>query len=97
MSLTLTHEETKEKKYEIELSWITKENDYIHQLVPRELRQEAEAKALAEIENEQMAWSHSMDIINNFLIMTTNNILPSARHLVDYSESKILPELDNKF
>jgi hypothetical protein len=34
-SLTLTHEETKEKKYEIELSWITKENDYVHKLVPR--------------------------------------------------------------
>jgi 20S proteasome subunit alpha 7 len=48
-SLTLTHEETKEKKYEIELSWITKENDYVHKLVPRELRAEAERKALEEI------------------------------------------------
>ena len=53
--MTLTHEETKEKKYEIELSWITKNNDYVHQLVPRDEAREAEEKALAEIENEQMA------------------------------------------
>lgn len=52
-SLILCHEETREKKYELEMSWLTKENDYKHEMVPNELRDAAEAKATAKIEEEQ--------------------------------------------
>ena len=51
--LILTHEETREKKFELEMSWLTKENNYKHEMVPRELRDAAEARATARIEEEQ--------------------------------------------
>lgn len=37
-SLTLTHQEVKERKYHLEVSWITQENNYIHQLVPKDIK-----------------------------------------------------------
>lgn len=54
-SLNLTHEESLEKKYEIELSWITERTGYVHQAVPKALVDDAVAKALAAIEEDQMA------------------------------------------
>jgi len=36
--LTKTHEEYKDKKFEIELSWITDANNHTHLKVPKELR-----------------------------------------------------------
>ena len=34
ISLAQTHEESREKKYEIELSWICEKSGFLHQMVP---------------------------------------------------------------
>jgi len=44
--LHLCHEEFKEKKFEIELSWICDESKHLHQLVPTELKENAEKKSI---------------------------------------------------
>jgi 20S proteasome subunit alpha 7 len=43
-----------EKKYEIELTWICEKSNFTHQIVPDNLIREAERKAVAAIEEEQM-------------------------------------------
>ena len=53
--LCLTHEESREKKYEVELSWICEASNYQHQIVPKALSDAALEKALAEIEEDEMA------------------------------------------
>jgi 20S proteasome subunit alpha 7 len=53
--LTKTHEEGSEnKKFELELSWICDKSQNRHQNVPKEIAREAEKKALAAIEAEEM-------------------------------------------
>eukprot|EP01015_Nassula_variabilis_P030725 TRINITY_DN679_c0_g1_i12.p1 TRINITY_DN679_c0_g1~~TRINITY_DN679_c0_g1_i12.p1 ORF type:complete len:249 (-),score=34.64 TRINITY_DN679_c0_g1_i12:94-840(-) len=52
--INLCHEEFKEKRFEVELSWICAETNYQHQLVPLQLRDEVDKKAKDEIEREQM-------------------------------------------
>ncbi|XP_006460192.1 20S proteasome subunit, partial [Agaricus bisporus var. bisporus H97] len=46
----LVHEDAKEKEFELEISWIGQETDNVHLPVPRELQQDAEAKAKAALE-----------------------------------------------
>lgn len=53
--LHLCHEEFKEKKFELELSWICPESKNRHEMVPKELREDAEKRALESIEEDQMA------------------------------------------
>ena len=55
-SLIQAHEESREKKYEYELSWICEESDHVHKMVPEALVKDAEEKANAEIEEEEMGW-----------------------------------------
>ncbi len=50
VSLAQTHQESREKKYETEMSWICEKSGYLHQMVPQNLVREAEQKALAAIE-----------------------------------------------
>jgi 20S proteasome subunit alpha 7 len=52
--LNLTHEESREKKYEFEMSWISEKTNFIHQLVPQNLIDSAVEKAVAAIEEDQM-------------------------------------------
>jgi 20S proteasome subunit alpha 7 len=51
----LCHEEFKEKKFELELSWICPESNNKHEMVPKSLREDAEKRALESIEEDQMA------------------------------------------
>lgn len=39
------HDDTKDKDFELEMTWISPKSDWRHQLVPKELAQEAERKA----------------------------------------------------
>lgn len=53
-SIYLVHDELKDKQFELELSWVSKDTNGRHQLVPRELASEAEnlaKQALADIED----------------------------------------------
>lgn len=47
----LVHEDVKEKEFELEMSWIGDETDGLHLPVPKDLLEEAEAKAKAALEN----------------------------------------------
>ncbi|KAF9469036.1 20S proteasome subunit [Collybia nuda] len=47
----LVHEDVKEKEFELEMSWIGEETNGVHLPVPKELMEEAEAKAKAALEN----------------------------------------------
>lgn len=49
-----SHEESREKKYEYEISWICEETNHDHKLVSKELIAEAVQKAETAIEEEQM-------------------------------------------
>lgn len=51
--LHLSHEEAKEKKYEIELSWIHESTGFRHQSIPKDLKSEIEKRVLEEIERDQ--------------------------------------------
>jgi len=53
--LHLSHEEFKEKKFELEMSWICPESKNRHELVPKDIREEAEKRALQSIEEDEMA------------------------------------------
>jgi len=53
--LHLCHEEFKEKKFEFELSWVCADSKNKHELVPKELREDAEKRALESIEADEMA------------------------------------------
>ena len=48
--LIQAHEESREKKYEYELSWICEETNHQHKLVPKDLIADAVLKAEAAIE-----------------------------------------------
>lgn len=45
------HEDVKEKEFELEMSWIGDETNGLHLPVPKDLLEEAEAKAKAALEN----------------------------------------------
>eukprot|EP00160_Parvularia_atlantis_P015206 Unigene4225_Nuclearia_a/m.12859 Unigene4225_Nuclearia_a/g.12859 ORF Unigene4225_Nuclearia_a/g.12859 Unigene4225_Nuclearia_a/m.12859 type:complete len:251 (-) Unigene4225_Nuclearia_a:79-831(-) len=49
------HDETKDKAFELELSWVCEESKGKHQMVPRELATEAEAEAMRALEAAEMA------------------------------------------
>lgn len=49
-SLIQSHEESREKKYEYELSWICEETNHQHKFVPKDLIADAVLKAEAAIE-----------------------------------------------
>jgi len=53
--LHLCHEEFKEKKFELELSWLCPLSKNQHEMVPKDLKEEAEKKAFESIENDEMA------------------------------------------
>ena len=50
--LIKAHEESREKKYEYELSWICEESNHVHKMVNEKLISEAVEKALAAIDEE---------------------------------------------
>jgi 20S proteasome subunit alpha 7 len=50
-----SHEESREKKYELEMTWICPQSGFAHQHVPKELLKEASARAQKDIENEMIA------------------------------------------
>jgi 20S proteasome subunit alpha 7 len=50
----LIHDEVKDKDFELELSWICKESNYQHKLVPADLLQEAEKAAKQAKESQDM-------------------------------------------
>jgi len=47
----LVHDDTKEKEFELEMSWIGPESNNLHVHVPKDLLDEAEAQAKAALEN----------------------------------------------
>lgn len=53
-SIYLVHDELKDKQFELELSWVSKDTKGRHEMVPREIAAEAEntaKQALADIED----------------------------------------------
>jgi 20S proteasome subunit alpha 7 len=50
-SIYLIHEDSKEKEFELEISWIGSETDNLFKPVPKDLYDEANAKAKAALEN----------------------------------------------
>jgi len=48
--LHTVHDEVKDKYFELELSWVCDESNKVHQLVPRDIRDEAERRAKEAIE-----------------------------------------------
>eukprot|EP00128_Syssomonas_multiformis_P000962 Colp12_sorted_trinity150504_noHs@6639 len=48
------HDEVKDKEFELELSWVCEETKGRHQVVPKELRDEAERQAKAALEEDDM-------------------------------------------
>jgi len=49
-----THEEFKDKKFELDLTWVCKESNDEHVRVPEELQKDAEERARKSIEEEEM-------------------------------------------
>jgi len=49
-SIYLVHDDAKEKEFELEMSWIGDETKGLHLPVPKDLMEEAEAKAKAALE-----------------------------------------------
>ena len=50
ISIYLVHDDAKEKEFELEMSWIGSESNNLHVHVPKDLSDEAEAKARAALE-----------------------------------------------
>lgn len=48
--LHTVHDEVKDKYWELELSWISEETGKIHQLVPKDIKEEAERRAKEALE-----------------------------------------------
>lgn len=46
------HDEVKDKDFELEMSWICEESKFQHEMVPRELVEEADKLAKAALEEE---------------------------------------------
>jgi 20S proteasome subunit alpha 7 len=51
ISIHLVHEDSKEKEFELEMSWIGDETNGLHLPVPKDLFAEADAKAKAALED----------------------------------------------
>ena len=51
-SIYLVHDEVKDKQFELELSWVCEESGGKHQLVPKDLKLQAEKYAKAALEEE---------------------------------------------
>jgi 20S proteasome subunit alpha 7 len=49
-SLCLTHEESRDKKYEFELSWVCQKSNNVHQFVPQQFVDAAVERAQAAID-----------------------------------------------
>jgi len=47
------HDPVKDKEFELELSWVCDDSARVHQLVPKELRDDAERRAKAIIEEQE--------------------------------------------
>lgn len=47
----LVHDDSKDKEFELELTWIGEESKYMHVPVPADLQKEAEQKAKEALEN----------------------------------------------
>jgi 20S proteasome subunit alpha 7 len=45
---------TKDKEFELEMTWITADTKYLHQPVPKDLLDDAEIQAKKEDEDEEM-------------------------------------------
>jgi len=52
--LHLSHEEFKDKKYELEITWICDATNQKHEKIPKDLQAEIEKQALESIEQDQM-------------------------------------------
>ena len=52
IAITKAHEEFKEKKFEFEASWITRENGFQHKIIDFDVRQQALDQAQNLIEEE---------------------------------------------
>jgi len=50
----MVHDDVKDKAFELELSWVCTETNNLHEMVPKELRDEAEKLAKAALEDEGM-------------------------------------------
>lgn len=48
------HDQSKDKDFELELSWVCEESKRMHQMVPKDLKSEAERLAKAALEAEEM-------------------------------------------
>jgi 20S proteasome subunit alpha 7 len=48
------HDDVKDKEFELELSWICSESNYLHQAVPKDLFDEVERAAKAALEEVDM-------------------------------------------
>ena len=49
-SITLVHDDSKEKEFELEMTWIGPETNGRHEFVPKELVEEAQQRAQAALE-----------------------------------------------
>lgn len=52
--LRLCHEDHGDKRYEMEMSWLTEGTKFQQEMVPKELRDKAIKEAISKIEEEQM-------------------------------------------
>eukprot|EP01105_Mastigella_eilhardi_P003025 TRINITY_DN1388_c0_g2_i4.p1 TRINITY_DN1388_c0_g2~~TRINITY_DN1388_c0_g2_i4.p1 ORF type:complete len:270 (-),score=88.46 TRINITY_DN1388_c0_g2_i4:110-862(-) len=52
--IEMVHDDSKDKTYELELSWVCEESQHKHTLVPAELREQAIKSAKAALEDEAM-------------------------------------------
>ncbi len=53
-SLQSVHDEVKDKYYELELSWICDESNRVHQLVPKDVRDDAINRAKETLKQAEM-------------------------------------------
>jgi len=53
-SIYQVHDEVKDKEFELELSWVCEASGYKHELVPAEIKAEAERVAKAALEEDAM-------------------------------------------
>ncbi len=49
-SIYTVHDDVKDKEFELELSWICAESNFEHQMVPKQIQEEAEKHAKAALE-----------------------------------------------
>lgn len=51
-SIHMVHDENKDREYELELSWVSAETGMKHQMVPKDLYEEAKAYAQSSTQDE---------------------------------------------